>query len=214
MPTPVLESIYASHHTKRRGDGFVLLGDLRGGFLKERIGNGKKVLDIGCRDGALTSYFAENNDVLGIDIDSAALTRAAEDYGIQTSQIDLNGDWNLPHAAYDVVVAAEVVEHLYYPETVFKKVHDVLKPGGMFLGTVPNAFSLIHRVRYLIKRKRSTPLMDPTHINHFVVRELEEMLEKQFTDVRIHGLGRYGTLARLFPQMFAYDLAFEGRKKL
>lgn len=210
---PVLEDIYASHHTKRRGDGFVLLGDLRGGFLAERIGTGKTVLDIGCRDGALTSYFAKDNSVLGIDIDSEALARASKDYGIQTQQIDLNGNWELPHDTYDAVVAAEVVEHLYYPETVFKKVHEVLKPGGMFLGTVPNAFSLIHRARYLLKRKQSTPLMDPTHINHFVVRELQEMLEKQFTDVRVHGLGRHGTLARLFPQAFAYDLAFEARKE-
>lgn len=213
MSTPVLEDIYVSHHTKRRGDGFVLLGDMRGGFLSERIGTGKEVLDIGCRDGALTSYFAKGNSVLGIDIDSEALARAAKDYGIKTQHIDLNGDWQLAQGAYDAVVAAEVVEHLYYPETVCKKAYEVLKPGGMFLGTVPNAFSLIHRARYLLKRKQSTPLMDPTHINHFVVRELKDLLEKQFTDVRIHGLGRHSILARQFPQAFAYDLAFEARKK-
>jgi 2-polyprenyl-3-methyl-5-hydroxy-6-metoxy-1,4-benzoquinol methylase len=214
MNTSPLEDIYSSHHSKRRGEGFVLLGDSRGRFLIERIGQNKTVLDIGCRDGALTSYFAKGNTVLGVDIDSASLNRAKETLGIETRQVDLNGEWNLFTEKYDVVVAAEVVEHLYYPEKVFKKVTAVLKPGGIFLGTVPNAFSLAHRARYLFKQKRNTPLMDPTHINHFVVEELKALLEEDFVDVRIHGLGRLGVLAQLFPQAFAYDLAFEATKRI
>lgn len=211
MPSS-LEQIYASHHTARRGDGFVLLGDERGGFISSRIGTGKKVLDIGCRDGALTNYFAEGNEVLGVDIDSAALKRAQDRLGIHTMQIDLNGTWDLPLANFDAVVAAEVVEHLYYPETVFEKVASVLVPGGVFVGTVPNAFSLAHRARYLLKRKNGTPLMDPTHINHFVVSELKDLLAIHFENVEIVGLGRLDSLARMFPQAFAYDLAFSARK--
>jgi 2-polyprenyl-3-methyl-5-hydroxy-6-metoxy-1,4-benzoquinol methylase len=210
---PVLEDIYQSHHSMRRGKDFVLLGDERGGFLSQHIKTEKKVLDIGCRDGALTKYFAEGNTVLGVDIDSESLARAHEVLGISTKQIDLNGPWDLPESSYDVVVAAEVVEHLYYPATVFKKVSAVLKPGGMLLGTVPNAFSLAHRARYLLKQKRGTPLMDPTHINHFTVGELTQLLEEQFTDVQVVGLGRLGRLALRFPQAFAYDLAFSGKKR-
>lgn len=212
MATEVLEDIYRSHHAKRRGTDFVLLGDARGSFLKEAVGTGKRVLDIGCRDGALTSHFIEGNTVLGLDIDSVALERAHETLGIETRQVDLNGDWGVAPGSVDAVVAAEVVEHLYYPEQVFKKVSAVLMPGGIFAGTVPNAFSLAHRARYLMKQKRNTPLMDPTHINHFVIEELRALLAQEFTDVRIEGLGRLGALARLFPQAFAYDLAFSARK--
>ncbi len=50
-----IEEIYSHHHTKNRGNNCILLGDERGAFLRQRIGKGKRVLDIGCRDGALTA---------------------------------------------------------------------------------------------------------------------------------------------------------------
>lgn len=213
MATPVLENIYRSHHATRRGQDFVLLGGERGRFIADHVGTGKRILDIGCRDGALTASFAPGNTVLGADIDSEALARAQERLGIQTVQIDLNGVWGLGTERFDAVVAAEVVEHIYYPEKVFEKVHQVLVPGGVFVGTVPNAFSLANRVRYLLKQKKNTPLMDPTHINHFVVAELSRLLAERFVDVEIEGLGRLGILAKQFPQAFAFDLAFVARKK-
>lgn len=192
----------------------MLLGKERGAFLREHIGSGKRVLDIGCRDGALTSTYAQGNTVLGLDIDSGALARAKEKLGIEIKQVDLNDDWGMEPGSFDVVVAAEVVEHLYYPEVVFEKIEKVLAPGGVLLGTVPNAFSLRHRLRYLLKQKKSTPLEDPTHINHFTVRELERLLSAQFEGVRVMGLGRHAWLAKHFPQAFAFDLCFVGKKKV
>lgn len=206
-----LEQIYGSHHATRRGAGFVLLGDDRGAFLKNAVGTGKKVLDIGCRDGALTTSFAEGNTVLGLDIDSEALARAKKDVGIETRQVDLNGDWDVEPHSFDAVVAAEIIEHLYYPDVVFRKVESVLKPGGVFAGTVPNAFSLKNRARLLMKKKKGTPLEDPTHINHFTVAELRGLLEKHFDDVRVAGYGRYDWLARTFPQQFAFGLAWSAQ---
>lgn len=207
-----LESVYRSHHEKRRGEGFVLLGEARGAFLRRVVGTGKDVLDIGCRDGALTSTYMEGNRVTGLDIDSAALARAAA-LGIAARQTDLNGDWGVPDASFDAVVAAEVVEHLYYPDQVFAKIAKALRPGGVVAGTVPNAFSLANRARYLMLRKRGTPLSDPTHINQFIVAELAKLLEGHFSDVRVEGIGRMGRLAALFPQEFAFDLCFSGRKR-
>jgi len=207
-----LERIYRAHHSAKRGEDFALLGDERGAFLASRIGTGKKVLDIGCRDGALTKSYAEGNDVLGIDIDSVALARANERLDIRTEQVDLNGAWGLEEDSYDAVVACEIVEHLYYPADVFSKIAAVLKPGGMLLGSVPNAFSFANRSRYLRGSKAGTPLSDPTHINHFTVRELESLLCERFVSVRIVGMGRLGKLASRFPQAFAFDLCFEARK--
>lgn len=206
-----LEHIYGLHHREKRGEGFVLLGEERGTFLATHIGTGKRVLDIGCRDGALTRFFHTGNSVTGVDIDAQALARAKQTLGIQTEHLDLNGPWPLPPQSFDAVVAAEVIEHLYYPDVVLGKIATVLKPGGVLLGTVPNAFSLMHRLRYVLKRKKGTPLEDPTHINHFTVAELEGVLKKHFREVTVQGFGRFKTLARLFPQAFAFDLAFIAR---
>jgi 2-polyprenyl-3-methyl-5-hydroxy-6-metoxy-1,4-benzoquinol methylase len=203
-----LERMYTAHHASERGEGFVLLGKERGAFLVKHVGTGKRILDIGCRDGALTASYANGNSVLGLDIDSGALARAAASLGIETRQTDLNGDWGVPAGSFDAVVAAEVVEHLYHPGIVLDKVAAVLKPDGILVGTVPNAFSLKNRLRYLLKRKRGTPLSDPTHITHFAVEELRGLLAERFAVVEIEGIGRYATLARLAPQAFAFDLCF------
>jgi 2-polyprenyl-3-methyl-5-hydroxy-6-metoxy-1,4-benzoquinol methylase len=205
-----LESMYAHHHSENRGDGFVLMGDERGAFLKDHTGKGKRVLDIGCRDGALTSSFIEGNTVTGIDIDSSALQRASA-LGIKTQQVDLNGEWRISPNSFDVVVAAEVLEHLYYPRLVMEKIQNVLKKEGTLLGSVPNAFSIKNRLRYMCMQKKGTPLEDPTHINHFIVAELHALLSEFFEEVHIYGIGRFKRLIHISPQLFAFDLMFEAK---
>lgn len=209
-----LEGVYNFHHTNRRGDFFLVLGQERGSFLKEKVGTGKNVVDIGCRDGALTAHYEKGNTVLGCDIDSEALARAEKSLGITTKQMDLNADWDLSKNTYDAVVAAEVVEHLYYPGSVFEKVNAILKPGGIFVGSIPHAFSLQNRIKLLFGSKSGTPLQDPTHINQFCHKEFKALLEKQFPYVEIRGITspRYKFLTPIFPFFFAHDILFYAKK--
>jgi len=212
-----LKDIYEKHHENFREEGFSILGKERGELFSKMIGKGKKVLDIGCRDGSLTKYFSEGNEVTGIDIDTKALARAKEQFGIKTVYADLGGDWNeLGNETYDFIVAGEVLEHLYYPEHVIQKISAHLKKDGAFLGSVPNAFSLKNRLRYLKGEKKNTPLEDPTHINQFSVQELQTLFKKYFKNVEIIGLGRYQKLARFSPNWLAFDLAFRlsGKKNM
>jgi 2-polyprenyl-3-methyl-5-hydroxy-6-metoxy-1,4-benzoquinol methylase len=113
---------------------------------------------------------------------------------------------------FDAVVAGEFLEHVYYPDRIMNKVSNILIPGGIFVGSVPNAFSLKNRVKYLFANKKYTPLSDPTHINQFSAYELRDMLKKYFSKVEIIGMGRLGICARMFPQWFAFDLCFKAIK--
>lgn len=207
-----LENIYSTHHRNRRGESFVLQGDERGAFLKESIGKGKNVLDIGCRDGALTRYFAQGNEVLGLDIDSESLSRAEAELGIKTKHTDLHGEWDVSVGSFDVVVAAEVIEHLYYPDVVLEKIHTVLRDGGLLIGSIPNAFSLINRFRFFCGTKKGTPLSDPTHINQFSHGEFKSLLEKYFHRVELVPLGRFSFLDKFFPGLFSFMILFKVRK--
>lgn len=205
----LIQNIYESHHKENRPQGFSILENKRGLLLKNFIGKNKKVLDIGCRDGVLTKHFTFGNDVTGIDIDSQALLRTSKDLGIRTLAIDLNSDWaEINGEKFDIVVAGEVMEHLYFPEKIVKQIVSHLNSNGMFIGSVPNAFSLKNRLRYLKSSKRYTPLSDPTHINHFSSHELVALLKKYFEKVEIIGLGRYTWFSKIFPSLFAFDLFF------
>lgn len=210
--TSGMQETYRHHHTTGNRLGKTVAEESRGAFLRERIGTGKKVLDIGCRDGVLTKTYAKGNDVLGLDIDDEALAIAERELGIKTKQVDLNGEWDVPENAFDVVVAGEVIEHLYFPELVLEKITAALKDDGVLLGSVPNAFSLQNRVRLLLGKKGSTPLHDPTHINHFSHTELKELLEKYFEEVRLYPEGNYAWLDEYFPGWFSFMMFFETRK--
>lgn len=207
-----LEKIYNYHNKFERGYGLAVYPEIRGKFFSEKIGSGKKVLDMGCRDGILTKFYSSKNEILGVDIDKEALKIAEESLGIETKQIDLNNEWNLPKNYFDAVVAAELIEHLYYPEIVIRKAANVLQKDGMFLGSVPNAFNLKNRFRLFLGSKKNTPLADPTHINHFSRKELLFLLKKYFSEVKICPLGKYSYLDKLFPGLCSYAFLFEARK--
>lgn len=211
-------NIYTAHHANNRPRGFTIMEEGRSEFLKQNIGTGKKVLDIGCRNGVLTKHFADGNVVWGVDIDPVALQEASEllkskNEGNKFFVMDLLGDWSeLEGEQFDVIVCGEVLEHLYFPEEVVKKVTAHLKPGGIFLGSVPNAFSLINRLRLVMGKKRGTPLSDPTHINHFAYDDLVKLFLKYFDHVYVSGLGRHTHLIKLSPAHFSFDLIWMCRK--
>jgi len=203
------KEIYEYHHTNSLRRGTSVLKDLRGALLKEYVGTGKTVLDLGCRDGELTETFVEGNVVTGVDVDDIALEKVATRLGIETIPCDLHGSWEeLEGRVFDVIVAGEILEHLYFPKNIVTHVRGCLQERGVFIGTVPNAFSLKNRMRYFFLKKKHTPLADPTHINHFTVQELSDILKKEFSEVEIIGIGKAGIFAKWFPQLFAFDLFF------
>lgn len=206
------KEIYEEHHTDASRRGKSVLKKVRGDLFKKYIGKNKTIIDLGCRDGALTETFLEGNTVIGVDVDTFALKEVSERLGIETIFCDLHGSWEeIKVSSVDVVTAGEILEHLFFPKKIIKKVKNKLKKEGMFIGTVPNAFSLKNRFRYFFLKKQHTSLGDPTHINHFTVKELSLLLKEEFSEVEIIGIGKAGVFARIFPQIFAFDLFFIAR---
>lgn len=207
-----VHDIYTYHHAHNRNKDFSILKKERGDFLRGTIGEGKRVLDLGCRNGVLTSQVLKGNSVMGVDVDPIALKEAHDRFGIETHLMDLHGDWSeLEGELFDAIICGEVLEHLYFPEQVVEKAARHLTKKGLFVGSVPNAFSIKNRIRFLLGDKHNTPLSDPTHINQFHIEELHAILARHFSHVEIHGLGSYPRLATLSPNFFAFDLLFSAR---
>ena len=180
-----LASIYQAHHERGKRYGYLYCHGERGHYLKEWIGKGKKVLDLGCRDGMLTAYYAEGNEVLGADIDRQALALIEQKLQIQTQWLDLNAEWPFEEGVFDVIVACEIVEHLFFLEDFLEKVARTLKPGGLFIGSVPNAFRMRNRLKFLFGREYEN---DPTHVRQFSYEKLKNLLSKRFVSVEIFPL--------------------------
>jgi SAM-dependent methyltransferase len=200
-----LDARYRTHH-ERRGE-FVFGADERAGLLASLVGGpGLRVLDLGCRTGALTQHYAEGNEVVGVDVDSAALEQAEKRLGIDTVWADVEDGLPFQDDSFDVVVAGELLEHLADPAAAVLNVRRVLKPGGRFVGSVPNAFRLKSRLRFLAGRHPET---DATHLQLFTPAALRALLAG-FDDVELRfAVGRY---LRLHEGLMARVQVFSARK--
>jgi SAM-dependent methyltransferase len=201
-----LSERYEQHHRERRDEGDFVFVPERIPLFQAAIGQGRRVLDLGCRSGALTRHFLDGNAVVGLDVDRAALAKA-EALGIETVQADVENPLPLPDESFDAVVAGELLEHLRFPEALVAEVRRVLRTEGVFVGSVPNAFRVQSRLKFLRGR---TPEDDPTHLRMYSPKQVRALLG-DFVDVSIAFVG--GRYRRLHPRLFARDLVFSAVKR-
>jgi SAM-dependent methyltransferase len=198
---------YRRHHRSSRGEDFIYAGAERVQLFRRYIGGpGRRVLDLGCRYGALSLAYLAGNEIVGVDVDNDALERAAE-LGITTVWADLDEPLSFEDASFDVVVAGELLEHLREPELMIGECRRVLRPGGTLVGSVPNGFRLKNRLRFLAGRY---PESDPTHLHLFHPDDLRRLLSA-FDQVDVHFIA--SRFLRLHPRLFANDIVFAGRKR-
>lgn len=201
-----LSERYAEHNRVERGAGFVFAGPERVELFRRYVGGpGRHVLDLGCRDGALTQAYAGGNEIVGVDADREALAEAQK-LGIETRWADLDDALPFESGTFDIVVAGELLEHLRDPRSVVSEVLRVLRAGGTFVGSVPNAYRLKNRLRFLRGLK---PENDPTHLQMFAPKDVRALLDS-FEDVHLHLIA--GRLVPLHARLFANDIVFSGRK--
>ena len=196
-----LSKRYQEHHRERRDDGDFVFVPERVPFFVAAVGTGKRVLDLGCRSGALTRHFLEGNSVVGLDVDPAALEKAAA-LGIEPLQADVEEPLPLEDASFDAVVAGELLEHLRFPDALVGEILRVLRPDGVLVGSVPNAFRVQSRLRFLAGRP---PEDDPTHLRMFSAGAVRELLAG-LREVEVGFVG--GRYRRLQPRLLARDLVF------
>ena len=196
---------YEEHHRERRDEGDFVFVPERIPLLVAAVGRGKRVLDLGCRSGALTQHFLGGNSVVGLDIDAAALEKAAT-LGIQPVQANVEEPLPFEDGSFDAVVAGELFEHLQFPDALVAEIGRVLRPGGVLAGSVPNAFRVQSRLRFL---RGEPPEDDPTHLRMFSPAALRQLLSR-FGRVELRYVG--GRYARLNARLFARDLVFTAVK--
>jgi SAM-dependent methyltransferase len=200
-----LEERYRQHHRTRAGS-FVYGGDERAELFRRFVGGpGRRVLDVGCRYGALTRAYLEGNHVVGIDVDRWALDEAAR-RGVETHWADAEQPLPFEDETFDVAVAGELLEHVRDPAALVGETRRVLRPGGVFVGSVPNAFRLKNRLRFLAGHK---PEDDPTHLHLFSAADLYALLG-HFEDVRLHFIS--SRFIRIHARLAANIIVFAGRK--
>lgn len=71
--------------------------------------------------------------------------------GVQLVEADLNRSFPFEDAAFDAVVALEIIEHLENPNRFLRELRRVLKPGSRAVLSTPNILCLRSRLRFLLR---------------------------------------------------------------
>jgi 2-polyprenyl-3-methyl-5-hydroxy-6-metoxy-1,4-benzoquinol methylase len=146
------------------------------------IGPGKRVLELGCATGYMSRVMRDRRcQVVAVEIDRKAAEPAAafcERVVVgDLDQVDLARE--LGEDRFDVVLAADILEHLKDPQAVLRAVKKVLKPDGYLLASIPNVAHGSVRLALLSGRfpYSDTGLLDHTHLRFYTRETMEKLFE-------------------------------------
>jgi SAM-dependent methyltransferase len=188
-----------------------------------------KILDLGCSSGLLAERLQQmGHHVTGVDVIEipGVVERTSAFY-----KADLNeGIPSEVGTGFDVVLAADVIEHLVNPGALIKQVRHVLAPDGVALFCVPNIAHWYPRLRSTLGMfdYDQRGILDSTHLRFFTRRSIRKLIERQGFTVRridsvglpLDALGLDGAKAKvlrlvdrmvldLWPTMFGYQFIVE-----
>jgi SAM-dependent methyltransferase len=145
-----------------------------------RLARGKRVLDAGCGAGYGAAELAASAlSVVGADIAAEAVDFAREHYRLPHLEFEQASCIALPHpdAAFDLVVAFEVIEHLPAWRDFLQEVRRVLAPTGQFIVSTPN------KLYYAESRSRAGA--NPFHAHEFEFDEFRDELSAIFPHISL-----------------------------
>ena len=191
------------------------------------------VLDLGAGHGHLGSAVRDHvAHLTGVEWDPAAASAAtAAEYDRWiTSRLSPE----LPvERQFDVVVCADILEHLSAPEELLDAIRGWLAPGGILLASIPNVANITIRLALLAGRfpYSDRGLLDRTHLRFYTRRSALRLVGDRGFDVKrvvatampvelalpflgrlpLRPLSRSLTLAaaRLWPTLFGYQFVVE-----
>src|SRR5436190_19403283 len=149
MPAAIADSFPALSHSEK-----YVWKEIPGaadGVVRRRIRAlpaGLRLLDLGAAGGHLGRAVRDRCAWLaGVEPDASLPASARDGYDrwLTCGAEDVER-WEAP---FDVVVCADVLEHLARPETLLERIHGWLRPGGTLLVSLPNIANVSVRVSLL-----------------------------------------------------------------
>jgi 2-polyprenyl-3-methyl-5-hydroxy-6-metoxy-1,4-benzoquinol methylase len=146
------------------------------------VGEGKRVLELGCATGYLSrALAAQGCAVVGLERNEWAAQRARDGCErVLVEDLEVPG-WEraLGDDRFDVVLAADVLEHLRDPLACLRAAVPLLREEGSFVLSLPNVAHGSVRLSLLAGEFRYTELglLDRTHVHFFTRSSLEELCE-------------------------------------
>lgn len=204
-----------SGDTRRHGFVREILGRSDYAIISEWIEPGSRVLDLGCGDGELLAWLAENKSVQarGIEIDVRRVQRAiARGVSVYHGDID-QGLTDCPDESFDFVILSQTLQETRRPLHVLR---EMLRVGRRAIVAFPNyghwsvRLALLVRGRAPVTRCFPYQWYDSPNIHFFTIRDFQALVCEQGWKVEreIFLSGRYSGrfLANLLAEVAVFLL--------
>lgn len=150
------------------------------GMVIAMVGRGRRVLEVGCGAGHVSRHLvARGNDVVGIDIDPGAVQAARQILDdVHCCDLDMVAASSLVTGPFDVIVLADVLEHVRHPDRVLADLLGLLAPDGRVVMSIPNVAHIDVRLMLLLGEWTYQPLglLDDSHLRWFTRRAIADLL--------------------------------------
>jgi 2-polyprenyl-3-methyl-5-hydroxy-6-metoxy-1,4-benzoquinol methylase len=176
-------------------------------------------LDVGCSTGNLGSKLKNEKGCIvdGIDFDPEA-AEVASNRGYRSVHVmDLNIVDKIilnTQGKYDVILCADVLEHLISPNTALEELIKYLKPDGIFIISLPNVAFILNRINLFFGKweYKKYGILDQTHLRFYTIKTGAKMIESSNLKVtmikpynQFNNLKFFGPLVRWIPTIFSYQ---------
>jgi 2-polyprenyl-3-methyl-5-hydroxy-6-metoxy-1,4-benzoquinol methylase len=138
-----------------------------------------RIVELGVAAGHLASLVDRDDlDWLALEADIGHLPELRRRF-TGAAVVDVQGLTRLPRG-HDVVIAADVLDHLINPEHILHMAHDALVPGGRLLVSVPNVAHLYVRLVLLFGHfpYAERGILDRTHRVFFTRNSTRRLLAR------------------------------------
>jgi 2-polyprenyl-3-methyl-5-hydroxy-6-metoxy-1,4-benzoquinol methylase len=142
--------------------------------------NNCNILEIGCGEGnTLVELKKQGKAKFIVGIDIVDLNQSSKLDKFILADIE-NDNIELPEEYFDIIICADVLEHLKDPWSVLRKIRKFLKPNGILLASIPNVREIKTLISIVIKgdfKYVDAGILDKTHLRFFCKKNIIELFE-------------------------------------
>ena len=165
-------------------------------LLEKEYQEGEQILDIGrsTLTKIISDFFKTSVDTLGFEPN--ADTALGKHYHFNLNNCQNSKLWRRDIKPYDLIVFAEVIEHLYTsPNYVLSFINSITAPGGRVFLQTPNAVALHKRLKMLMGKNPYEKIRednkDPGHFREYTKQEIIEYSENTGFQLKEFVYGNY-----------------------
>ena len=155
---------------------------------KEYLNANDNVLDFGCATGTKTLELADAiKHIHGLDISAEMISEATKKKNkvnvknVSFSQGTIFND-DLEKASFEKIIAHAIIHLLDDSEEVIQRIHELLKPGGLFISTTAcfkDKMDFKTRLEFTTYRFMKRLGIFPLHLNMFKTSDVEQLINRQ-----------------------------------